>query len=134
MHEPVGARFRADRSRLGPKSLPVVDLVSGFGLPLMDHLVEQCVLHLRPRVPLQMSAAHRNLNHLVAVRMDRHLAESRAHPVGDAKPDLGQSAAEVSGIQFLVRLGETHQERPVSRGASPAGPRLAAAEIGVDGE
>src|SRR5215813_13153139 len=54
-------RRDADLARLGPEASSVVDRPARLVLPLMDHLVEQCVEHLLPAVPPEVTPADGNL-------------------------------------------------------------------------
>src|SRR3954454_11937353 len=54
---PFGGRKHPNLARLDTKRRTVVDFLPGLSLPLMDHLMQQRVLHLRPVVVPDVTAA-----------------------------------------------------------------------------
>jgi hypothetical protein len=52
----------------------VIHPQTGFCLPLMNHLVQQRVLDLRPRMPIEMATADADFSGPASLEIDRELA------------------------------------------------------------
>ena len=58
----------------------MIDPKPGLGLPLMDHLVQQGVLHLGPRVPCEMAPADGDAKRAAGADLHCQLSQAGAHP------------------------------------------------------
>src|SRR5262249_22286477 len=110
---PFRPRYDAELLRLRAKCRTMIERMTGFILPLMHHLVQQCVQGLLPAVPSEMSHADRDLADAATGR--RIVPEAAFHAARHPHRYGAQRAAEQLTVVARVPLGELGCERLVFR-------------------
>jgi hypothetical protein len=106
-----------------------------LGLPLVHHLMQQGVLDLGPRVPIEVSPAHTDFFCPASHKVHRELAQAALHPAGDPNRDLAQDSAEMLGVQLAMQLLQSMEQPQVSRTSSfPTNRPVRGRSIGLNRE
>jgi hypothetical protein len=129
---PLGGGHNSHFPRLAPEAGTMVNPKSRLRLPLMHHLVQEGVLHLRPIMPQEMPPADSNFPRLTSVPVGGKLAQPALHPAGQANRDIAEGATEMTDIEGSVQFSQPIQQCHVS-GAGALNPRaLTRCDIGRD--
>jgi len=88
----------------------MIERMAALVLPLMHHLVQQCVQCLVPTVSSQMTPTDRDLAALVRVRRGI-VTEAAPHPTRDANGYRLERAMEMFGVELRVILGQSVSRR-----------------------
>jgi hypothetical protein len=103
----------------------MIDPEPGLGLPLVNHLVQQGMLHLAPGMPRDVTPADGDIDGLAGPDLNRELTQPGAHAARKPDRDIPQSAAEVLRVEPPMQALQPVEQRNISRpGAlSPFGSR-----------
>ena len=99
----------------------MIDSKPGLSLPLVHHLVQQCVLDFCPTLPGDMSPADGKLERPAGPDIHRELPQAPVHPAGEPDRNLPQSSAEVFLVEpAMNRLEPVQQKHVAGTGALAA--------------
>ena len=98
----------------------MIQPASGFGLPLMYHLVAERLRHTRPAVAREMPPADHDL--VTSHRGQPELSQPAPHSSRQRHPHLAESAGKVPFVERAMELVEPDKEALVAR----PGPRRSA--------
>ena len=80
----------------------MINRESALRLPLVHHLVEHCVLHLGPRMPVYVPPTQGDLAGLSGPAVDRELAQPALHSARQSYGYFGEQATEMTVVQLTV--------------------------------
>lgn len=104
-------------------------------LPLMHHLVQHRMLHLGPRMTVDMAAAQRDLRCSRGPAVQRELPQSSFHATRQSDRKLRQTAAEVLQVEPAVELFQpTDHPKVTGLGPLPSRSSLSRRCVGVNRE
>ncbi len=93
----------------------MIDLKPGLRLPLVDHLMQQRVLNLAPRVPRDVAAADGNTEWTSGSDLHRELTEAGAHAARYPDRNLPQRPTEVLEVELPVQAHQSEKHRNITR-------------------
>src|SRR3954464_5994842 len=118
----LGGRKHPHFARLGTKCWTVVDLQARLSLPLVHHLVQQCVLDLAPVMPPDVSPTHTDFFGL-PVLVHHQLTETALHPAGKPNGYLTKGTTEMKEVKSAMGVFQPLQRDPVLRAGPFVTPR-----------
>lgn len=92
----------------------MIETKSGFDLPLVHHLMENCVLHFVPRVIPEVGAADPNLQCLAGFRVDAELTQPGLHSPREPEGDFRELTVKVEEVQPLVRSSKIMENSDIA--------------------
>src|SRR6267378_1619388 len=124
---PTSQRSYPHGPRLGPEAGPVIDDEPLLVLPLVHHLVKQCMQGFVPSIAPDVSPAQHDFRHAAFARR-AVVAEPALHPPGDSYRNLAEHAVESFVVVHDVPPGQLADKWKVggvrSLGAAPSAGRI----------
>lgn len=129
------ARPRVDTHRAGAvtKHLAMIQRQVSLGLPLMDHLVQECVVHRRPAIPAKVAIAHGDLR-TWEQGVHGQLSEPGSHAPRDAKRHAPQLTAKTPAIQLCMPARQLFDEGKIVRAHSWRSARGGSVKLNGEGD
>src|SRR5207244_176010 len=109
-HSSLCPRKHAHHSCAGAKRRTVIHPQARLSLPLMDHLVQHCVLDFRPWMACEMPPADGDLDGPTGSEIDAELAEPGSHPPRYPEREGTQRSTEVLLVESLMELLQPMQK------------------------
>src|SRR5207247_8604128 len=110
-----GAWIDAQAHATFPERSVVRELTAALGLPLVHHLVRQCLGYTPPPVTPEMPAGDADLPRRAGAIVPE-FPEPPPHARREHQGDRTERAGKVPGVELAMQLAEPRQRAPVRRG------------------
>lgn len=102
----------------------MIHFLTRFVLPLMHHLVQECLNRLVPAVTTNVSRADHDFRPISLLSAKRIVTEPRFHPARNTNWNRAELTAELRQVQLAMRTREITNEALVCRMCSLNGTLL----------